>query len=89
MKFGTQTNSHVQNSMVMLTFSVFDQKYPFLVSLVHNCQFELKFGTYSNLIMQNSMVVFTFPFSTENTFFVQIWSKISKWSVRAEIQYLD
>ena len=68
MKFGTQTNSHVQNSMVMLTFSVFDQKYPFLVSLVHNCQFELKFGTYSNLIMQNSMVVFTFPFSTENTF---------------------
>ena len=75
--------------MVMLIFSVFNQEYPFLVSLVHNCQFELKFGTYINLIMQNSMVVFTFPFSTENTFFVQIWSKISKRSVWADIQYLD
>ena len=34
LKFGTQTNSHMQDSMVMFTFSVFDQKYPFWVILV-------------------------------------------------------
>ena len=60
LKFGTQTNSHMQNSIMMFTFSVFDQKYPFGVNLVQNCQFALKFGTYTNMNMQNSMVVFTF-----------------------------
>ena len=29
MKFGTQTNSNIHNSMVMFIFSVFDQKYHF------------------------------------------------------------
>ena len=33
-KFGTQTNSHMQNFMAMFTFPFFDQKYPFWVILV-------------------------------------------------------
>ena len=34
LKFGTYTDLNMQNSMVMLTFSVFDQKYLFLANLV-------------------------------------------------------
>ena len=34
LKFGTETNSNKQNSMVLFTFSVFNRKYPFWVSLV-------------------------------------------------------
>ena len=61
-KFGAQTNSNMQNSIVMSTFSVsagntllgkYDPKN-------QNCQFELKFGTQTNSNTQNSMVVFNF-----------------------------
>ena len=34
LKFGTYTNSNMQNSMVMFTFSVFDRKYPYWANLV-------------------------------------------------------
>ena len=62
MKFGTRTNSDMQNSLVMFTFSVFDWKY-FLGQICSkklNCQFKLKFGTKTNLNMCNSVVLFTF-----------------------------
>ena len=36
LKFGTETNVNMQNSMVMLIFSVFDRKYPFWANLVQN-----------------------------------------------------
>lgn len=55
---GTYINLNIQNSMTMSTFSVFDDKYFFLVNLVQeiknvsaswsekpHCQFKLKFGT--------------------------------------------
>ena len=32
LKFGTSTNSNMQNSIVLFTFSVFDQKYNFWVN---------------------------------------------------------
>ena len=35
-KFGTQTNLSMQNSMMMLTFSVLEQKYRFWANLVQN-----------------------------------------------------
>ena len=52
----------MHNLVVMLTFSVFEQKYPFGANLVqkNNFQFKLKFGTQINSNMHNSMVVFTF-----------------------------
>ena len=34
LKFGTYTNSSMQNSMVMFIYFVFDWKYPFLANLV-------------------------------------------------------
>ena len=33
LKFGTQTNSNMQNSMALLTLSVLDWKHPFWVNL--------------------------------------------------------
>ena len=48
LKFRTQTNSNTQNSMVVFTFSVLDEKQPFLGKFgpkSHNCQFMLKSGT--------------------------------------------
>ena len=35
LKFSTQINSNMKNSMMMLIFSVFDKMYPFLRNLVH------------------------------------------------------
>ena len=32
--FGTETNSNMQNSMVVFTFAALDQKYPFWANLV-------------------------------------------------------
>ena len=69
LKFGSNTNSDRLNSMVMLTFSVLNQKYTFLGksgpkklklwfwakiwSKSQSCYFELKFGSKINLNMQN------------------------------------
>ena len=47
-KFVTKTNSNMQNSMAMFTFSVFDRKYCFLGKLdpkIQNCSFKVKFVT--------------------------------------------
>ena len=63
LKFGNQNNLNVNNAMVMLTFSVLDQKQTFRANLVkknQNCYFKLKFGTQSNFNMQNSMMMLTF-----------------------------
>ena len=63
LKFGTCTNSDIQNSMVIFTFSVFDRESTFFGKFGpknQNYQSKLKFGTYSNSNMQNSMAMFTF-----------------------------
>ena len=36
LKFGTQTNSNIQNSLMLFTFSVLDWKHPFWPNLVQN-----------------------------------------------------
>ena len=62
-KFGTYTNSNMQNSMVMFIFFRFWVEIPFLGKIGpknQNCHFKLKFGTYTNSNMQNSMVMFIF-----------------------------
>ena len=74
-KFGSQTNSNMQNSLV-LTFSVLDRKHPFwgqIWSKNQICQFKLKFGTQTNLNMQNSVVLFTFSVSGQKHPF---WAKL-------------
>ena len=38
LKFGSQNNSNMQNSMVMYTLSVLDSKYPFKANLVQKVE---------------------------------------------------
>ena len=50
LKFDTQTNSNMQNSMRMLNFSVFDEKYPCWVNLVQISKLSVSVETwYLNL----------------------------------------
>ena len=60
LKFDTQINLNVQNSIVMLFFSVFHWKYPFWANLDTNLDTKLKPGIQTNWNMRNSMVIFTF-----------------------------
>ena len=50
----------MQNSMVVFTFSVLDQKNPFW-SKDLSCLFKIKFDSKTNLNMQNSIVVSILP----------------------------
>ena len=64
-KFGTYINLNMQNSMTMLTFSVFHRKLSFLGEFDkknRNCQFWLKLGTWADSDRQNLMVLFVFRF---------------------------
>ena len=78
----TQTNSKMQNLIVVFTFSVFDQKQPFLGKFSpknHICQFQLKFGIQTNSNMNNSMVMFIFcVFDRKCLFLGKVFQKISK-----------
>ena len=49
-KFGTLTNSNMQNLMVMFTFSIFDQKYPFFGIFGPKIQNSLKWNLVSWII---------------------------------------
>ena len=78
LKFGTETKSNMQNSMVMFTYSIFDRKYPFWVNLVQ----KIKIVSLSWNLARRLIRVWTtqwwhslFMFLTENTLFRQIWSK--------------
>ena len=51
LKFGTQTKWNLQHSVVIFTFSVLNQKYPFWQN----------FGIKTNLNMHDSVVWFIFP----------------------------
>ena len=62
-KFDTYTNSNMQNSMEVFTFSVIEQKRLFWGKFgpkKQNGQFKVKFSTKSNSNMPDSMVVSTF-----------------------------
>ena len=71
LKFGIQTYSNIRNSMVMFTFSVFDQEYPFGVNLVQKIKIvSLSWNLVSILIWicKIQWRCSLFLFSTENTF---------------------
>ena len=61
LKFGTYTNSNMQISIMLITFSVLDSEYTFRENSIknHHCQFKLRFGTYTNLNMQHSNAAFS------------------------------
>ena len=77
-KFGTQSNSNMQDSMVMFNCSVFDKKYPFWVNLVQKLKIvSLRWNMGPRLIhiWRIQWWCSLFLFSTASTFFGQIWSK--------------
>ena len=94
LKFCTQTNSNMQNSMMMFTFSVFDWKYLFgqIWSKKSKLAVCAEISHQINLNMHNYVVNMWCPlflFQTRKTLFGQIWSKKSKLSVKAEIWYQE
>ena len=67
LKFATNINSNISNSIVVLTFSVLDGKHPFYANLVRNIKivslnWNCLIRLIKNLNMQNPVVVFTFSF---------------------------
>ena len=83
LKFGTYTNSNMQNSMLIFTFSVFDRKFPFWANLVQKIKvISLSWNLVPRLIQICKIQWWCslFLFSTRNTLFGTIWSKKSKLS---------
>ena len=83
MKVDTQINSIMLNSMVMFTFSVLDQIYPFWQIQSR----KLKMKTLIDLNMLNSVVVFVCP--VWNPFLANLVQKKLKLSVKDEIWYIN
>ena len=84
LKFGTYTNSNMQNSMVMFIFFVFDLIYPFWAIFVQNIKIlTLSWNLVPTLIRACIIQWWCsfFLFLIGNTLFGQIWSKKSKLSV--------
>ena len=92
LKFGTDTNSNMQNSMVMFTFSVFDQKYPFWGNLVQ----KVKIISWSWNLVPRLIRIYRiqcwcslFLFLMGNMLFGQILSKKLKLLVQGETWCLN
>ena len=67
LKFATNINSNIRNSIVVLTFSVLDGKHHFYANLVRNIKivswnWNCLIRLIKNLNMQSPVVVFTFSF---------------------------
>ena len=84
LKFGTYTNSNMQNSMVMFSFFVFDRKYPFWANLFQ----KVKIISWSwNLVARLIWICWIqsccslFSFLTGSAFLGQIWSKLPIFTV--------
>ena len=91
LKFGTYTNSNMQNSMAMFIFFVFDRKCPFSANLVQKVKIiSLSWNMAPSQIRRCKIQLYCslFLFSSGNTVFGQIWSKKSKLSVWVKIWYL-
>ena len=74
-KFGTPTNSNMQNSMMMFTFSVFDQKYAKFNGNVQFFLFDWKYLFWASLIQKIKIVSLSWHLASRLT---RIW-KIQWW----------
>ena len=78
LKFGTNTNSNIQNSMLMFIFLVFDWKYRFWANLVQKIKIViLSWNLVATLIRACRIQWWCsfFLFLIGNTLFWEIWSK--------------
>ena len=93
LKFGTQSNLNMQNSMVMFTSSVLHWKYPFWQTLLkkknQNYPSKLKFDTQTNFNLQNSVGMFTFMVLISNAFFGHTWPKNPKCLFKVKFAEFD
>ena len=92
----TKTNSNMQNSTVVFILSVLGWKYQFWANLIQKIKIViLSWNSVQNLIRISRIwwwflfFLLLLLFQTGNTLFWEIWSIKSKWSVYAEIWYLD
>ena len=88
LKFGTKTNSNIQNSKVVFTFSVLNRKYTFWANLVQKIKIvSLNWNLVPRLIRIYNIQWWYhfFLFWSGNNLFGQVWSKKSKLSDSAQI----
>ena len=88
LKFGTKTNSNIQNSKVVFTFSVLNRKYTFWANLVQKIKIvSLSWNLVPRLIRIYNIQWWYhfFLFWRGNNLFGQVWSKKSKLSDSAQI----
>ena len=88
LKFGTKTNSNIQNSKVVFTFSVLNRKYTFWANLVQKIKIvSLSWNLVPRLIRIYNIQWWYhfFLFWSGNNLFGQVWSKKSKLSDSAQI----
>ena len=92
LKFGTWTNSNMQNSGAMFNFSAFDWNYSFWANLVQI----IKIVSLSRNLVLRLIPICRIEWGCSlfyvlilNTFFGHIWSKNSNFFVQGEICYLD
>ena len=92
LKFGSYSNSNMQNSMVMFILSVFEWKYPFWANLVQKVKILTLSWNLVPTLIRTCRIQWWYLFILfliENTLFGQICSKKSKLSVETKIWYLD
>ena len=88
LKFGTKTNSNIQNSKVVFTFSVLNRKYTIWANLVQKIKIvSLSWNLVPRLIRIYNIQWWYhfFLFWSGNNLFGQVWSKKSKLSDSAQI----
>ena len=91
-EIGTQTNSNMQNLMVIFHVSVLDWKHLYWKSWSENqnCQFKLKFDTQTHSSMQNERLVLTFcALEQKYIFWVSFIQKLKIVSFLGSFWYLD
>ena len=84
LKFGTYSNSRMQNSMMLFIFLVFQWKYPFWANLVQKIKIVTLTWNLAPRLFRSCRIqgwCSFFWFLSRNTLFGQIWSKTSKLSL--------
>ena len=88
LKFGTYTNSNMQNSMVIFTFSAFDWAYTFSANLVQKIKIVSSRWNFRLKLIQICRIqcwCSLFLFLSGNTLSGQIWSKNQNYQSKLKI----
>ena len=92
LKFGTCTNSDIQNSMVIFTFSVFDRESTFWANLVQKIKIINLSWNLVPTLTRTCRIQWWYPIFLlliENPLFGQIWFKKLKLSVQGKTLYVS